>query len=141
MIPNLDIEGASLDWTLRSIGYAMMYALLFLLILRATLATFRIKVGRLMYFRSKGEKAEDREFAYITELLIFANAFLISVLLSSFDEYLQSFVPGRIAHVTDVIFNAIGITVIAVIAFGFPILTEFEARVFHSAANKSKRSS
>jgi len=54
-IPDLDLKGSSLDWTLSSLGYALMYAFLFLLILRALLATFRLKVKRLMYFRSKGE--------------------------------------------------------------------------------------
>jgi len=140
-IPDLDLKGSSLDWTLSSLGYALMYAFLFLLILRALLATFRLKVKRLMYFRSKGERAEDTEFARITELLIFLIAFLAAVLFSAFDEYFQSMVAGRVVTVMDVMFNALGMTIVAVVAFGFPIITEFETRIFHSATSRSKHKS
>jgi hypothetical protein len=137
MIPDLDIQGTAVNWTFTSIGYALMYALLFLLLLRAILATLRLKVGRLMYFRSKGEKAEDHEFALITEFLVVMVTFLSCILFSCFEEYVRNMTPGRVGDISDILFNAIGITVVALFAFGFPIITEFETRVFHSVTKKS----
>ncbi|MFQ5492613.1 MAG: VanZ family protein [Candidatus Dojkabacteria bacterium] len=138
-IPNLDIVGDVNDWVLRAVGYALMYGLLFLLIMRALLATFRAQVDRLMYWKSKREQAEDSEFAQIVEFLLFLVAVLISVLLAAFDEYFQSGISGRVGDIVDVFIAAMGMIITSVLVLKFPIIAEFEARLLNSKKGKAKK--
>ncbi|KXK26592.1 MAG: hypothetical protein TR69_WS6001000598 [candidate division WS6 bacterium OLB20] len=130
MVPDLDVTGTQTDWLVRSLGYALMYGLLFLLLFRALLGTVRMRIERLRYYKSRRERAEDNEFAYLTEFLLFIIAVLFTLLLSGLDEYLQTGVRGRVGAVIDVIVNLLGIIVTAVIAFKVPVVTELEELLF-----------
>jgi len=104
--------------------------MLFLLIFRALLATTRSQVDRLMYYKSKREQAEDREFAYMTEFLLFLIALLLTLVAGILDEYIQSGVPGRIGAVVDVLVNMLGVAAATVLVFKLPVVTELEELLF-----------
>jgi len=44
-------------------------------------------------------------------LKVYISSFIIAILLGVFFEYLQSFAPGRVASMPDVLLNAIGVVV------------------------------
>lgn len=139
-ITDLDTTGGVSDWVIRSLGYAILYGGLFLLVLRASLSTIRMKVTRLMYWKSKQEHAEDIEFARLVEFLIFFVSILVCLLIAASDEYYQSFVTGRVADITDVLVNLLGMAFASIAVYKFPILTEAEARVYNNKTAISKRS-
>ncbi|KXK09576.1 MAG: VanZ family protein [Candidatus Dojkabacteria bacterium] len=125
-IPDLDTKGNQIDWLVRGVGYALMYAIMFLLILRSLLASARSKVKRLAYYKSRRERSEDVEFALLTEFLLFVIAVLITIILSVIDEYLQSQVVGRVAAVSDILINILGIVIASTLVYKIPLLTEAE---------------
>lgn len=136
LVPNLDVTGNQIDWLARSLGYSLLYGIMFLLLFRAMLATTRAKVSRLMYYKSKREKIEDSEFAYLTEFLLFLVAVLVTLLLSILDEYIQSGVEGRIGAVVDVLVNILGVAFTTALIFKVPLITELEEILFKKNPKK-----
>lgn len=128
-IPNLDTTGSQTHWMISGAGYQLAYALLFLLIYRAILMTLRLRVDRLMYWKSKREKSEDEQFANIVEKLVMSVAALMCIALMALDEYHQLGITGRIATIIDVAVNFTGVAVAAVVTYLLPILIELEARL------------
>lgn len=128
-ITRLDYEGFYANWIINSIGYQLAYALLFLLVFRSILVTLRLKVERLMYWKSKREKAEDQEFAKVVELLIMLLTFSLCIILAIVDEYHQTQVFGRIASIEDLMVAAVGMILAAFSIFAAPIIPEIEARL------------
>lgn len=139
-LPNLDKAATSSDALFQAFTYGLMYSMLFLLTFRALLGTVRAKVERLRYWKSRREEAEDTEFAFLVEALLFLVAFMLVIIMAIADEYLQSQVIGRNGTAVEVVINAIfaGITGFAILKF--PILAEIEA-LFITRAIGNKRHS
>jgi len=98
--PDLKLEAAGgFDFFLRKIAHMTEFGVLFLLLHRALTANY-----------------EKPSFANATEgqsKKTLVSAFIISVLYAFSDEYHQSFIIGRVASVTDVGIDTIGILLAA----------------------------
>lgn len=129
-VANLDVNMTNTKYYFTSFGYELLYAIQFILIFRAILITIKLKVERLMYWKSKREKSEDIEFAKLVERLVILLSLAISLILAMIDEYHQSFVPGRVANAADVIVSFTGSIIALVLVMIVPITAEIEARIF-----------
>lgn len=128
------VEGVDLiqDYSnlfITTIAYQLAYGFLFLLIFRAMLITLKLKVERLLFWKTKREKAEDEEFAVIVEVLVVIIALVSTTLLAALDEFNQLNVVGRVGHINDVFVALSGALMFAVIVFVIPHATEIEARI------------
>ncbi|MBN1915555.1 VanZ family protein [Candidatus Dojkabacteria bacterium] len=125
-IPRLSLTGNDTEPLLRAGGQLLAFGFLFLLIYRALLTSFKFRVERLAFWRTRKEKSEDTEFVFIVETLLLFIAVLLSILYAIVDEYHQSFVDKSMASARDVLLDTIGILTIALITYSLPIIAETE---------------
>jgi len=118
------------------ISFQLSYGVLFLLIFRSILNELRLKVTRLMYYKSKRELSEDIEFAHIVEYLTFFISISLSVLAVVFNEYLQITRKIKIASTNDLLSNIVGIMLFAALTFVLPHIHEFEIILTKKINNK-----
>lgn len=142
-VQDIDVDGNYVHWFLSSIGYELAFGLQFILIFRAIIVTLKLKVEKLMYWKTKREKEEDQEFVKVIETLILFLSISITLILAISDEYHQTFVSGRISNMEDILVNLMGIIIAAIFVFVVPIIAEIEDRLekLESKPNKHKKRS
>jgi len=121
------------------ISFQLSYGILFLLIFRSILNELRLKVSRLMYYKSKRELAEDKEFARVVEYLTLFISISLSILAVVFNEYLQITREIKIASTYDLLSNIVGILLFAALTFVLPHIHEFEIILTKKIINKEKK--
>ncbi|HEC64275.1 MAG TPA: hypothetical protein ENI23_03175 [bacterium] len=137
-IPKIILVESDSEVIIKTVGHMLSFGFLFLLIYRTLLTTFKFKVERLAFWRTRQERTEDAQFVFIVETLLLAISILLSVLYAIGDEYHQIFVDGKSADIKDVLVNSIGILVVALITYSVPVITEAEVMIVRKL--KSKRS-
>ncbi len=136
-IPRLSLAGNETEPLLRAGGQLLAFGFLFLLIYRALLTTFKFKVERLAFWRSKKEQSEDTEFVFIVETLLLFISVLLSILYAMVDEYHQSLVEHTLASARDVLLDTIGILLIALITYSLPVIVETEVFAIRKLIKKN----
>ena len=125
-VPKLSLTENQAEPLLRSVGQLLAFGFLFLLVYRGLLTTFKFKVERLAFWRSRKEESEDTEFVFIVETLLLIIAVLFSVVYAIVDEYHQSFTATDLASARDVILDTIGILIFALVTYSLPVIAETE---------------
>jgi len=125
-VPKLSIGDSQTEPLLRAAGQLLAFGFLFLLTYRGLLTTFKFKVERLAFWRSRKEESEDSEFVFIVETLLLIIAVFISVVYAIVDEYHQNFISADLANARDVILDTIGVLVFALVTYSLPVIAETE---------------
>ncbi|MCA9381610.1 VanZ family protein [Candidatus Dojkabacteria bacterium] len=108
-----------------------LYGLLFLLLYRSLLATFRTTVKRLSKWHSRAEKEDDQEFVLIIETLLVVVAVSIASLIALTDEFIQIYVDGRFPEPVDVLISIMAILLAAILVYSTPSIGELEIALKH----------
>lgn len=125
-IPRLSLVETDWETIGRVISHMLAFGFLFLLTYRALLTTFKFRIERLAFWRSKKEESEDSQFVFIVETLLLIIAILMCVLYGVVDEYHQGFVEGREGTLRDLLLDVIGVLVFALVTYSVPVITEIE---------------
>ena len=137
-VPNL-LDGADEVSTeiLKIIYRFVLYSILFILIYRSLIFTFKSSVSRLAKWRSKKEMIEDAEFVLIIETLLVIIAVLVATLVAIFQEYLQYSiqVDNSNTEVKDILISMMSIILTAIIVYSSPVLGEVEVFIKEKTLN------
>lgn len=121
------------------VSYQFAFGILFLLIFRSILSELRLKINRLMYYKSKREKSEDLEFTKVVEVLVLFLSITLSILAVVFTEYMQITMDDKIVSINDLLSNVAGVLLFAALTFVLPHIYEFEMRIAKKINLKSKK--
>jgi hypothetical protein len=138
-IPKLTLVETDAEMAIRVVMQMLEFGFLFLLTYRALLTTFKFRVERLAFWRSKKEESEDMQFVFIVETLLLIIAILLCVIYGGVDEYHQTFVDGRDGSIRDLLLDTIGILVIALVTYSVPVITEIELFTLRKIKGNKKK--
>ncbi len=138
-VPHLANQNDEFEFLIKTIYRMTLYGLLFILIYRSLISTFRTTVTRLSQWHSKKEKSEDIVFVLIIESLLVVISVLLSLIIAGIDEYLQSFIDGRNAQVEDVLISFMSVLLAAILVYSTPIIGELEVTIKHIFFNATSR--
>lgn len=119
----------------------LLYAMLFILLYRAIIASLRSSVTRLAKWRNKPEAEEDAEFVLIIETLAIIVTILSTTIFAATEEFLQLYTEGRQADIKDVLVSVMAILLTALISYTIPAVGELEFAVKRKLDKELKRPS
>lgn len=125
-IPQFQTATGSTDELIKLVYRLLLYAIFFLLLFRAIMATLRSSIARLSKWHSKREAEEDAEFVLIIETLVVTITSLAVMLFAIFEEYIQNFVAGRNPELKDVLVSIMATLLTGLIVYSMPIIGELE---------------
>ena len=138
-VPHLANDNSKYEGIIKTVYRLTLYGLLFLLIYRSLITTFRTTITRLSKWHSEKEKEEDAVFVLIIETLLVVISVLASSLISIIDEFIQSHITGRSAEVQDVLVSLIAILTTSILVYGIPAIGEIEVAIKHTFFNNSTK--
>ncbi|MCA9386665.1 VanZ family protein [Candidatus Dojkabacteria bacterium] len=130
-VPYLADSNDIYEQSIKTLYRITLYGVLFLLVYRSLLATFRTTVKRLSKWHSKAEKADDTEFVLIIETLLVVIAITISSLIAVVDEFIQIYVDGRFPDPVDILISIMAILLAAILVYSTPSIGELEIALKH----------
>lgn len=137
-IPFLTDNSSSFEVAVKLLFKMTLYGILFLLIFRSFLATFRVTVARLSKWHSEREAHEDMVFVFIIETLLVIISVLLSLIVAIADEFFQLVTVGRQAEFTDVLVSLLGILLAAILVIAKPTAGELEIAIKSIFFDKKK---
>lgn len=132
-LPNLDVTSGIGNESIKVLFRMFLYAMLFILLYRSIIGTLKSSVKRLAIWHSKREAEEDNEFLLIIETLVVLVTIFVSVLISIFDEAIQTYagVEGRSGDIKDILISTMAVLLTALIVYTMPVIGELEMAVKH----------
>lgn len=130
-LPNFgDQFSGNSEEVIKTIYRLLLYSILFLLIYRSLITTFRYTVDRLAAWRTDEEKEEDSEFVLIVETLITVIAILSSVIIAVIEEIIQGpyglNIEGRSFEVKDILVSTLSALLAGIVVYTIPVIGELE---------------
>jgi hypothetical protein len=132
-LPNLDVASGAGNEVVKVLFRMFLYSMLFILIYRSIIGTVKNTVKKLAVWHSKREAAEDAEFLLIIETLIVVISIFVSVLISIFDEAIQTYalIEGRTGEIKDILVSTVAVLLTSLIVYTLPVIGELEMALKH----------